>query len=102
MQLGTTMQNHLRSKDFLARWRMGDEFLVIMPVTSLDEASAAAERIRSAVEQESKEWAQPVTISAGLAVYPTHGQNLGELVDRAEAAIDKAKSDGKNRIQVAW
>jgi len=96
--LGATQSGQLRAGDFLARWRMGDEFLVIMPLISIDEARLVGERIRSAVEHESLSWPLPVTISAGLAAYPDHGKTLSDLLYHAEAAKDKAKLMGKNNI----
>jgi diguanylate cyclase (GGDEF)-like protein len=100
-KLGTTQQNHLRTRDFLARWRMGDEFLLIMPGTAVDGALKVAERVRSAVERESQTWPLPVTISAGLAVYPTHGKSMSDLLYQAEKAKNSAKALGKNQISTA-
>ena len=53
------------------------------------------------MEHESQSWPLRVTISAGLAVYPDHGETLSELLYQAEAAKDKAKQMGKNKVMVA-
>ena len=99
--LGISIQKQIRGSDFVARWRMGDEFLVVLPGTPIDEAFIVGERIRSAVEQESESWPLPVTISAGLAGYPDHGETLSALLYHAEEAKDEAKRSGKNRISRA-
>lgn len=100
-KLSSLQKNHIRTGDFIARWRMGDEFLMLMPATPVKKAYRVGERIREAVERESKNWIIPVTISAGLATYPHHGETLNELLARAEEANQLAKSMGKNRIEVA-
>ena len=97
-KLGALQKKHLRGGDFIARWRMGDEFLVVMPETSLEHALRVGERIREAVEEGSRNWPLPVTISGGLAIFPRHGKTVGELVYQAELAKNRAKSSGKNHI----
>src|SRR6266545_1026902 len=78
-RLAALLTDHLRPGDFIARWRVGDEFLVLLPETTGDAAFAVAERLRSAVEAESKAWEIPVTISIGISVYPFNGTTTGEL-----------------------
>lgn len=99
--LGAVLHSRVRDGDFLARWRMGDEFLVIMPSTLAFQALAVAERIRSAVEDESQGWHLPITISVGVAVFPDHGETLNELLFQVEAALSEAKAQGKNRVVAA-
>ena len=96
--LGMAIQNQVRGSDFVARWRMGDEFVVLLPSTSIDEATSVAERIRSAIENASKAWPLPVTISTGLAAFPDHSDTLSELLYHAEEAKGEAKRLGKNRV----
>jgi diguanylate cyclase (GGDEF)-like protein len=99
--LAHTQQSHLRGGDFLARWRMGDEFLLIMPGTPVEGAVVVGERVRSAVELESQTWPLPVTISAGLAAYPGHGESMSDLLVQAEEAKNTAKASGKNQVVIA-
>ncbi|HET9908775.1 MAG TPA: diguanylate cyclase, partial [Anaerolineales bacterium] len=68
--LASTLSHHLRPGDFLARWRVGDEFFVILPDTPSEKALHVAERLRAAVESESQKWNIPVSISIGMADYP--------------------------------
>jgi len=95
--LGKTLLQHLRPRDFLARWRVGDEFFVILPETTSEKSLIVAERLRSAVESESKNWRIPVSISIGIADYPARGTTAQALLYAAEVAEKLAKEGGKNR-----
>jgi len=96
--LGTTLLLQLRPGDFLARWRVGDEFFIILPDTPHDKALIVAERLRSAIETKSKTWLIPVSISIGIADYPSRGKSSQELLYAAEMAEKQAKESGKNRV----
>ncbi len=100
-KLSITLGSVLRPDDFLGRWRMGDEFIVILPSTMLEQAVTIAERLRSAVELASREWLYPTSVSIGIAYYPRHGNSANELLEAAELALKKSKSKGKNRVTVA-
>lgn len=97
-RLSATLRNQLRPGDFLARWRVGDEFLILLPRTSLDQALTVAERLCHAVQQTSLTWPIPITISIGLAGYPTHAASTDALIQQAERAKEQAKAQGKNRV----
>jgi len=96
--LGKTLAHHLRPGDFLARWRVGDEFFVILPNTPSDKALHVAERLRSAVERESKNWQIPISVSIGVADFPVKGISSQELLYAAEQAERQAKDNGKNLV----
>jgi diguanylate cyclase (GGDEF)-like protein len=100
-QLGAALKGELRPDDFLARWRYGDEFLIVLPGAIIEEAIRAGERLRKKVEDVSQTWEFPVSISLGVACYPEHGKTIRELLRQAEKALRKAKAEGKNRIEVA-
>ena len=89
--LSAVQSQALRGRDFLARWRLGDEFVVILPDTPLELALGIAERMRSAVEVESQGWLIPVTISIGAAEYPGHADSITALLNEAEEAKNQAK-----------
>jgi diguanylate cyclase (GGDEF)-like protein len=91
----------LRPGDFIGRWRMGDEFVIILPRTNIEQAGMVAERLRKAIEKTSKAWPYPVTISVGVAYHPKHGDTTNQLLEAAETALRKAKAAGKNRIVIA-
>jgi diguanylate cyclase (GGDEF)-like protein len=96
--LANTLLQHLRPGDFLARWRVGDEFFVILPETASDKALHVAERLRAAVEDESKAWRIPVSVSIGMAEYPASGMSIRELLDAVEKSAKQAKDNGKNQV----
>jgi len=98
---GKILSESLRPEDFVARWRTGDEFIVILPNTSSEGAKTVGERFRCAVKETSRTWVHPSSISIGVASYPKHGKNTTELVDRAEAALKRAKEEGKDRLVLA-
>lgn len=100
-RLGATLHNKLRPGDFLARWRVGDEFLVILPRALSDQAFSVGERFSIAVHQAALKWPLPVTISIGVATCPTHGTTVEALLQQAEQALTAAKASGKNRVRVA-
>ena len=97
-KLGELLTQHLRPGDFIARWRVGDEFLVLLPATDCEAAITVAERLRSAVESISKTWEIPITISIGIACYPHNGTTVEELLLAVEKAAKYSKDNGKNQI----
>ena len=97
-QLAQLLSQHLRPGDFIARWRVGDEFLVLLPGAAKRDACVVAERLRSEVESTSTMWKIPITISLGIATYPAHGTTIEELLLSVEKAAKYSKDHGKNRI----
>ncbi|WP_256761058.1 sensor domain-containing diguanylate cyclase [Cohnella sp. WQ 127256] len=82
----------------------GEEFVVLLPYVTSDEALIVAEKIRSAVETHAfnNGKAQPMgklTVSVGLASY-VPGMSMQQLQDNADTALYEAKRTGKNRVVV--
>ena len=100
-EMSAVFKDNLRPDDFVARWRSGDEFIVILPDTPGQDATRIGERFRLAVKQASQTWRFPVTISIGVASYPTHGDSINTLVDEAESANKRAKDQGKDQVVLA-
>ena len=100
-RLAELLAQHLRPGDFIARWRVGDEFFVILPNTAKETAFVVAERLRFQVESKSREWEIPITISIGIATYPSHGSSVEELLLAVEKAAKYSKDHGKNQITAA-
>jgi diguanylate cyclase (GGDEF)-like protein len=103
-QVAERLRSTLRRTDFLARYG-GEEFGIIAPQTALEAAKVLAERLRRAIAREpiqvNNELSIPLTISVGVAVFPEHGQNESDLVAAADAALYRAKQDGRNCVRVA-
>jgi diguanylate cyclase (GGDEF)-like protein len=100
-QLGSVLMTAIRPGDFVGRWRFGDEFIVLLPDTRTKESVIVADSIRTAVEETSRAWLFPVTVSVGVVEYPIHGSTVDELVNHAEQALKSAKITGKNKTVVA-
>jgi diguanylate cyclase (GGDEF)-like protein/PAS domain S-box-containing protein len=95
-------QHMLRTNDVLGRYG-GEEFIVVFPETTLDEARIVAERVRSAIAGSPVtigEHALEVTVSIGLAQLAS-GQEPSSLVASADAALYAAKQSGRNRVLTA-
>ena len=85
----------LRGADLLGRFG-GEEFVVLLPETTPTVASAVAERVRSAMSS----WGGP-TVSVGVTSSRTNGDSVDALLARADAAMYRAKSKGRNRVETA-
>lgn len=97
-KLATLLKNTLRHNDRVARWLSGDEFLVFLHNADRHYVMQVGERLRSAVEEGSKDWPYPVTISIGVASCPEDGITGEELLVKAEEANNAAKRGGKNQV----
>ncbi len=90
--------------DSVARYG-GEEFVVVMPGTAIEEATAAAERLRSAIEVIEfvalDGTSVPLTASIGVACTPSASGSPEVLLQIADAALYDAKRNGRNRVEVA-
>lgn len=92
----------LRETDILGRWG-GEEFLLLMPGTPVELAVASLERLRTLVfgiRLPSTGSDLQVSLSAGLASYDDSVKSFEDLVARADAALYRAKNDGRDRIRL--
>ena len=89
----------LRRPDLLARFG-GEEFVLLLPETSQEEAVAVAERILARVA-EPVEGLPPITVSIGVATNRPDEAEIDALLARADRALYKAKDEGRNRVEVA-
>ncbi|WP_282936062.1 sensor domain-containing diguanylate cyclase [Paenibacillus sp. RC67] len=78
----------------------GEEFVVLLPHATLIEARLVAERIRISMEQSVNPSGRTVTVSLGIAHYPSHAQTAETLFHLADQALYKAKETGRNRTIV--
>lgn len=89
----------LRRPDQLARFG-GEEFVLLLPETSQEEAVTVAERILAKVAAP-QEGLPPITVSIGVATNRPDEEQIDALLARADKALYKAKDEGRNRIEVA-
>ncbi|MEW6585310.1 MAG: sensor domain-containing diguanylate cyclase [Nitrospirota bacterium] len=95
----------LRVIDVIARFG-GEEFAIIMPQTTKEEAYMVAERIRKAVKESIlRTWEaypkEQLSVSIGVATFPHDGEDRKELLRSADKALYRAKMEGKNKV-VLW
>jgi diguanylate cyclase (GGDEF)-like protein len=92
----------MRETDVFGRWG-GEEFLLLMPGTSLDLALAIVERLRARALGLALPGARSdfkVSLSAGLAATGANPSSLDELIALADAALYRAKHDGRNMVRI--
>jgi diguanylate cyclase (GGDEF)-like protein len=93
----------MRGTDFGARWG-GDEFAIVAPNTVSRSAQQLAQRLLGHVSEQARARDAAVTISVGVATFEPQNRapmNMESLVKSADAALYQAKSEGRNRVQVA-
>ena len=94
--MGELIKSSIRKLDIPFRYG-GEEFSVILPEARLDNAYKIAERIRKTVESKASSRAMPVTVSVGVASWPSDGITREELIGCADTALYRAKQSGRNR-----
>ena len=91
----------IRVEDIVCRFG-GEEFVIILPTADLSSAHARAERIRSKLREltvmHQGQSLGMITISVGVATLPMHGTSPKELLEAADAALYRAKRDGRDRV----
>ncbi len=96
------LKGRARATDVVVRWG-GDEFCILIPFTTPDRALAATEGFIAAVAEATRDLPRPETgallgASAGVACFPEDGDEWQELINRADAALYRAKAAGTGRV----
>lgn len=100
MRIADMIRDNSRSMDSVGRWG-GDEFVIILPKTTQENASAVAERMRASMLQDEFLNRQlGVTASFGVTEAKPN-ETMGELYKRIDNALYTAKLSGKNRVYYA-
>ncbi len=89
----------LRSPDSLGRYG-GEEFIALLPETTLAEAKAVAERICSRIAIASPTGLPPYTVSVGVAAACRNCMEVDILLSMADQALYRAKGNGRSRVEV--
>jgi diguanylate cyclase (GGDEF)-like protein len=98
--VASTLCNQLRDYDIVGRFG-GEEFVVLLPGADTVEACRVAERLRSRVRRlaiPAEDGSVAVTVSVGVSLLRTHGEDLIELLAAADLALYRAKESGRDRV----
>jgi diguanylate cyclase (GGDEF)-like protein len=102
-EIGEVIQSTFNGSAIACRYG-GEEFNILMPSTSVEQARAAAETLRINIEGRTiryENYELPrITISAGVAAFPEHGRQVQDLLKAADTALYLAKEQGRNRVCV--
>ncbi len=99
-EISSILLRRVRNQDILARWG-GEEVIILLPDTGVDGANALGEKIRSSVEDLETWYGTTrvcVTLSVGISEYH-RGEPLTDTIQRADNALYRAKSSGRNRVE---
>ena len=102
-KIGAALRETFRRAEDLPCRYGGEEFAVILPGIAAEDALALAERLRRKIERlsmphDASSVAPVVTISAGVATEHNTSYTMERLIDNADQALYKAKSNGRNRV----
>jgi diguanylate cyclase (GGDEF)-like protein len=99
--IARVIDKHVRGIDYVGRYG-GEEFLIVLPATSMAESSEIAERIRRSLAATpitvSKSEEVHLTISIGIAFYPGDSEEQRALLSYADQALYHAKAAGRNQV----
>ena len=99
----TVLSDSIRTSDSAGRYG-GEEFIVLLPETALEHATAMAERLRQRISELRVNYEDNIielTTSIGVAVFPDHADAWEELNPRLDKALYAAKHAGRNCVKVA-
>jgi diguanylate cyclase (GGDEF)-like protein len=95
VQMAQLLRENMRGSDVLARFG-GEEFVIVLPGMTMTAAAEVCERLRERVHAAGWPVNEPLSVSIGLAAPPPH--DWPSLLQRADAALYRAKDAGRNRI----
>ncbi|HEX6128481.1 MAG TPA: GAF domain-containing protein [Candidatus Limnocylindria bacterium] len=95
--IATAIYGAARAEDRVYRYG-GDEFVLILPGVSAQDAASVGERVRAAVARLTAREPMPVTISVGVAAYPGDATEKNDLIAAADTALYYGKQSGGDRV----
>lgn len=103
-ELGHYLNSQIRGEDIACRYG-GEELVLVLPDAPLDSVQMRAEQIRQGIADIKLDHKQKsvgsITVSMGIASYPEHGSTTEDLISLADAALYRAKHQGRDRVEVA-
>ncbi|AIE75918.1 MULTISPECIES: diguanylate cyclase [unclassified Synechocystis] len=102
--IGRILQSNIRGSDIACRYG-GEEMIVILPQTPLEDTFVKAESLRQAIAVMEVEYKGQdlgsLTVSLGVACYPHQGETMASIIQAADRALYQAKAAGRNRVAMA-
>jgi len=98
VDISNILQNNTRKDDIVGRFG-GEEFIIILPNTNVEEAKEIAEKLRKIIENNEFPTVGQKTISIGVSSYKDN-LSLNDLIKNADEALYKAKNNGRNRVEI--
>ncbi len=97
-EVSTLVKGCVRIYDVACRYG-GEEIVVVLPQTDLEQGVVVAERIRGTIEAMTGSFGKiKATVSVGVSVYPLTATNAQSLLEQADAAMYQAKHGGRNKV----
>ena len=101
--LASQLRASTRKEDTVCRYG-GDEFAIILPNTSAEDALTRAQELNESMKVITLlyrgDQAMPISFTAGIATYPTHGETIEEIFNFADVALYRAKIKRRNRVEL--
>ena len=94
------LKDNSRKQDIVSRWG-GEEFIILLPETDLENGAIFAEKLRAKIESEVFVYQDreiPVTISFGLSVFNRKGLKIDDVIKQADQCLYEAKDQGRNKV----
>ena len=99
-RVGHILETNCRRSDVVSRYG-GDEFVILMPETSMEQARQLASKLRGWVSADPLLREKNISASFGIACYPLHGSSPQELIQVADASMYLSKHQGGNAVSTA-
>ena len=103
-EVAAFLKNGIRKADIACRYG-GEEFTIILPQATLEQAGKCATQLWNDAKNVRIEFrSEPLgrlTLSLGVAAFPQHGDSVDELLQAADKALYKAKENGRDQV-VIW
>jgi len=100
-EVSSFLRSQIRVEDLVFRYG-GEEFLLVLPTSSVDAVAGRIEQVRDLVSRRKFEHrgrdVGPVTFSLGVAIFPDHGESAETVIASADQALYRAKQGGRNRV----
>jgi len=99
-RVGRLLEQKCRQSNVVARYG-GDEFIILMPETGVEQAQVLAERLRVWIATDPMIAEHQITGSFGVASFPVHGFSVEDIIRVADAGMYVSKHAGGNRVSTA-